>query len=664
MLLIRQKIMLTTVAVCALIILITTLAYILAAERVGREHLVPVLNDTVAGLIQTQLKASPSDPDAIQTSLDQVIHHYQIREAALYNGEGQRLLHSYRGAPRLQAQLAAKPAETDQAQDDRYRYALSSPRGPMQLVLVNDVSLSGFFLHDTLTTSLFVVCISALLIFILYAATRRWQRRPYRQLVQSVEQASGSASQGQHHYIANADPDYQPLIRAINDLLWQHQQRTQKLTQAHEQAESARQRAIRLSTETRQSNEHLAQEIAVRRGIETQLTNTQFLLDDVINAMPSALFVLDESLHIIQCNELAGDWLEQPHQQLNGKLLFHFIPELETLRDELLDTSAGIRTRERFAIGSFHSGTVFDLILYPLTGQQQARQVLRIDDETQRQQLEEKMVQSEKMATVAGLAAGVAHEINNPLGAILQNLQNIRRRLQPGLKANEEAAAKHHLPLENLSHYLQDRSINQFMDNIQQAGERAADIVTNMLRFSRTGQNQKQACDLNSLIADSLTIALGEQSLRNVHVDFQPTAHPVIAEILTGEMEQVLLNLIVNAGQALQSHQAGQQVLQPQWKAQIKISAIYQGDQAVLSVEDNGPGIPPGTVSHIFEPFYTTKEVGTGTGLGLFISWLIITSHHQGKIRYFTSSSGGAGFEIRLPRKADSEALQHDIRDI
>jgi len=649
MLLTRQKIMLTTVAVCALIILLSTFAYILAAMRVSRDNLAPQLNDTYAGLAQTQLSAANVNltPDTLQSLLNQMTRHYLVSEAAIYNADGERLAHSYQYAPQLKARLNENPDL-----DDIHSYVLHSGRGELQLVIRNDLSPARFFILDTLTTSLFVVFVSALLIFILYASTRHFQRRPYRQLLRSVQLATGSATQGKAHMISSDDPDYQPLIRALNDLLWQYQQRTQKIINAHEQAESARQRAIRLSSETRQINEHLAQEIAVRQGIETQLTITQFLLDDIINAMPSALFVLDENLYIIQCNELAGDWLSQPHQQLAGKNLLNLIPELQDFYDQLKNTEAGIRKKERFNIKSFHSGTSFDLILYPLTGQQQARQVLRIDDETRRQQLEEKMVESEKMATVAGLAAGIAHEINNPLGAILQNLQNIRRRLQPGLKANEEIAEENNLLLDGLSHYLQQREINLFMDNIQQAGERAAEIVANMLKFSRTEPQQKLRCDLNSLIADSLTIAAGDQNLRHIYIDFSPSEQPVFADLMASEMEQVILNLVVNGAQALLEYQHDQQRTRPQWQARIKIRALCDEGQPVITIEDNGPGIDAKDIPHIFEPFYTTKDVGKGTGLGLFVSWLIVTSHHMGKLQYFKSCFNGAGFEIRLPPSA------------
>ena len=168
------------------------------------------------------------------------------------------------------------------------------------MLLVSNVSLPAFFIRDTLTTGLFIICISALLVFVLYAATRHWQKRPYLQLLSGIERATQATINDEAVRIDIRDPDIIPLTQALNDLLWQHNQRTLNLRNAHQQAESARLRAIRLSSETRQINEHLAQEISVRRGIETQLTNTQHLLDGIINAMPSALFTLDAGLHIVQ----------------------------------------------------------------------------------------------------------------------------------------------------------------------------------------------------------------------------------------------------------------------------------------------------------------------------------------------------------------------------
>ena len=649
MLLTRQKTMLATVLVCSFITLLSTLAYVLAADRIGRDYLAPQISDVFAGVLQVQLTQGTMDLSALQASLEAFCSHYQVAEAAVYNSQHERLTHCYGEAPQLPV-----TTQFDSDADDIHRYELHSQRGDLTLIIRSDLSLAGFFILDTLTTVLFVVSISALLIFLLYAITRRWQKKPYQQLLASVRQASQVSLIDDNLHkadIVSPDPDFDALTQELNDLLWQYDQRTLNLRSAHQQADSARLRAIRLSTETRQINEHLAQEVSIRRGVETQLNNTRQLLDSIINAMPSALFTLDQDLHIVQCNQQAGDWLSLSPPQLSGRHLLHLIPELESLIEEMdCQTHAGqVCKKERVAITSFTQPLTADLIMYPLAGQQQARQVLRIDDMSQRQQLEEIMVQSEKMTTVAGLATGIAHEINNPLGAILQNLQNIRRRLQSGLAANQEAAAGNGLDLVALEQYLQARGIFPFMDNIQQAGERAAQIVANMLQFSRPDQHQKQRLDLNRLIHDALTIARGDSALRSVETEFLPAAEPVYADVLASEMEQVLLNLLQNAEQALQSH-SEQADNPPDWQPHIRIRTLLSNNRPGFIVEDNGPGISSAILSHIFEPFYTTKEIGRGTGLGLFVSYFIVTSHHQGQIRYVPSSFGrGAAFEILLP---------------
>ena len=643
MLLARQKTMLATVTVCALIIILTTLAYIAAADRVGREQLAPEISDAFADILQIQLTHNITDLPTLQSMLERFTRHFQIREAALYNSHGERISHSYRRAPQLSASL-----DDSLLVSKLHQYRLSSPRGELQLLVISDRSLPGFFILDTLTTTLFVVSISALLIFALYALTRRWQKRPYLQLLSSVRRATRDGEKEEAITIRSDDPDIQPLTNALNDLLWQYDQRTRNLRNAHQQAESARLRATRLSTETRQINENLAQEISVRRGIETQLKNTQTLLDGIINAMPSALFTLDAQLRIVQCNQQAGDWLGKQRQQLTGRHLLQLIPELTPHADLLnaAEQNSATHKLERLAINSFIQPLMTDTMIYPLPEQQQAKLVLRIDDVSQRLQLEEIMVHSEKMMTVAGLATGIAHEINNPLGAILQNLQNIRRRLQPGLPANERIAAETGLPLENLDLYLQQRHILQFMDNIQQAGERAANIIANMLQFSRSDQQQKQHIDLNALINNTLTIARGDFGLRHIQLKFSASTSPAWVECLPGEIEQVLLNLLKNAVQALSDYPSED----THWQPMIHLSIEHRDQQQVIVLEDNGPGIPAAVAAHIFEPFYTTKDVGEGTGLGLFVSYFIITSHHHGQLRYRPASQqGGACFEIALP---------------
>ena len=167
------------------------------------------------------------------------------------------------------------------------------------------------------------------------------------------------------------------------------------------------------------------------------------------------------------------------------------------------------------------------------------------------------MVQSEKMLSVGGLAAGMAHEINNPLGAILHNVQNIRRRLSSDLPKNLEVAEQTGITLDAISHYLQAREVPQLLDGIQQAGARAAKIVTHMLSFSRRSNRQMSPCDLSALIDQAVDIASNDFDLalgfdfrgHDIVRQFDPELGPVPG--IPNELEQVLLNLLKNAAQAL-----------------------------------------------------------------------------------------------------------------
>jgi len=119
---------------------------------------------------------------------------------------------------------------------------------------------------------------------------------------------------------------------------------------------------------------------------------------------------------------------------------------------------------------------------------------------------------------------------------------------------------------------------------------------------------------------------------------------------IPSELEQVILNLLQNAAQALLEHQG--QTTNLDWKPQIAISAEQQDEQIIIKVKDNGPGMDDITRRRIFEPFYTTKDVGQGTGLGLSVSYFIITAHHQGQLDVISSPQQGACFIIKLPNTA------------
>ncbi|WP_308735608.1 PAS domain S-box protein [Humidesulfovibrio sp.] len=280
-----------------------------------------------------------------------------------------------------------------------------------------------------------------------------------------------------------------------------------------------------------------------------------------------------------------------------------------------------------------------------------------IHDITNERRMQELLIQSEKMMSVGSLAAGIAHEINNPLGIVHQAVQNLILRTSPDQKKNQEAAASLDLPMEKLQAYLKARKLDVFLEDIQSAALRASGIIRNMLNFSRRSESKRQTCDLNRIIEQSVFLASSDYDLKKSY-DFKRIEISLdLAEDLPEcsctetEIEQVLLNLLRNAAQAMAMANP------PTPNPRIDIRMRPGEDCVHIEVADNGPGIDPDTQRKVFEPFFTTKPPGVGTGLGLSVSYFIITKGHGGKM-WMTSSPGkGTTFFIELP--ADSGEADH-----
>lgn len=256
------------------------------------------------------------------------------------------------------------------------------------------------------------------------------------------------------------------------------------------------------------------------------------------------------------------------------------------------------------------------------------------------------LIQQEKMLMIGGLAAGVAHEINNPTGIIAQELQNLRRRLSADLTANRAAAAQIGTSIEQVCAYLDLREIPVFIDHIDQAARRISTIISTMLTFSRQNGQISQHASIAQVVQHALELAGGDYDLRakydfkgiTITVEIQPELPPI--PVILTELEQALINLIKNAAQALYG-QSGERC--------ISIVVAQKERWTTIAVTDNGPGIPEALRTRIFEPFFTTKAIGDGTGLGLAVSYAIIVEHHQGRLEVEPAPDGGTCFTIWLP---------------
>jgi signal transduction histidine kinase len=268
-------------------------------------------------------------------------------------------------------------------------------------------------------------------------------------------------------------------------------------------------------------------------------------------------------------------------------------------------------------------------------------------DITERQQALDLMIQSEKLTMVAGMAAGMAHEVNNPLGIIAQDLQNLERRFSPALQANRTIADELGLDLEMVERYMERRDMLNYIFSMRTAVKRASNIISNMLQFSRQSDSTHQLVHLNEIIEQSIKLASSDFDLRKKY-DFNHISImrefddqlPKVSLSIT-EMEQVIINLLKNAAQAM--FEAG--TAHPS----ISIRTFQDDGYFCVIIKDNGPGISEQVRSRIFDPFFTTKEIGAGTGLGLSVSYSIITKNHGGELTVESTQGVGASFTIRLP---------------
>ena len=270
-------------------------------------------------------------------------------------------------------------------------------------------------------------------------------------------------------------------------------------------------------------------------------------------------------------------------------------------------------------------------------------------DITERVNMERLILQTEKMISVGGLAAGMAHELNSPLGGILQSVQNIQRRISPEYEKNQQVARALNLDLNLALEYWQQRGIINFVQNISDSGEQAAEIVRNLLKFSRAEKVSLLAERVEGLIDSSLKLVQIDYDLKKrydfktieIQRDFQTDLPAVYC--LAGDLQQVLLNLLRNAAQALfEQHDSDK-------AKRISVSAYQREDWVYITVEDNGPGMDEETCRRVFEPFFTTRDPGEGSGLGLAVSYYIVHGEHGGNLDVESELGKGTKFTIKLP---------------
>ncbi len=409
----------------------------------------------------------------------------------------------------------------------------------------------------------------------------------------------------------------------------------------------------------------LKEEIAERKNAESELERTRDYISNVIDSMPSALISVNEELEVTQWNLKAEEMTGVPAPDAFGMRLDDVFPRMEKDLDLI---SSSIKNKEiKFEQKKAYeaeSGTCYeDVTIYPLVALGIQGAVLRIDDVTNKVRMEEVLVQSEKMLSIGGLAAGMAHEINNPLAGMMQTADVMENRLVDSvdIPANRRAAEEVGVDIDAIVGFMSARGIPRMIHAIKESGVRVASIVNNMLHFAQQSDREINICKIVDIIDNTIDLVSTDYNLKkqydfkkiNVIREFQEDLPDIQCQ--PSKIQQALLNIFSNSAQALQQTS----IDNPKITVRALIEEKSEDEDAMIrvEVEDNGPGISSKLVSRLFEPFYTTKPTSAGKGLGLSVTYFIITESHKGKMWVESDEGVGTKFIICLPVKQKYSAV-------
>jgi two-component system NtrC family sensor kinase len=340
--------------------------------------------------------------------------------------------------------------------------------------------------------------------------------------------------------------------------------------------------------------------------------------ETAFNAITEGIAVLDADGRLSRGNGALARLLDVPGPMLLGQPFWATIVGEGEGEDRLIGAARRGERPPPLVIRSTTLDRLVRLTAAPLAEPAaDGAVVVLVADVTEQRALEAQLIQSEKLAAVGQLVSGVAHELNNPLTSIAGLSEFLQE--QPALSSTE----REHLRV------------------IHEQAERAGRIVRNLLTFSRKGSPGTEAVDLNDMVQRTARLVAYELQLRGISLqeEHSPGTLPVRGN--RDELQQVLLNLVTNAGHALGD-------LPPAAPRRITLSALQEGELAVVRVRDTGTGVPEELVPQLFTPFFTTKEPGEGTGLGLSLSFRIVQAH-GGRLTYLPAPGGGAEFSLSLP---------------
>lgn len=424
----------------------------------------------------------------------------------------------------------------------------------------------------------------------------------------------------------------------------------------------------------------------------------QQLFQDVVSQLAIGVCIVDTSYNLLYWNNFFADRLQMPLADVEGKSLLDLFPDQATFLKRKLQSVFVLKNasfsywEQRPVVFQFKSSrpitgeecqmyqnveiypifndnnavervclTVYDMTVTASYHQQLTRLTDQLEAEKQQQQLlinkleeaHNQLLQSEKMAAIGQLAAGVAHEINNPVGFIFSNLQSLQDYLSRMLKYIELLSKiVDKVPQPTLhqlkADYVQRNQLAMVLADCpdllaesMEGAERVMAIVKSLKEFSHVDSTEWLAADITSGIESTLRVINNELKYKaEVNRNYAMGLPLLFCQPM--QLNQVFMNLLVNAAQAMDSF------------GRIDIDVSFDDDALYVRIKDSGKGIEPEHMKRIFEPFFTTKPVGQGTGLGLSLSYTIIR-RHKGAIQVESTVGLGTTFTITLPRRTEDQ---------
>jgi PAS domain S-box-containing protein len=375
---------------------------------------------------------------------------------------------------------------------------------------------------------------------------------------------------------------------------------------------------------------NVTQRVLAEKALRVEEENMRALFDATSR---SSIMLTDAGGKVLAINKTGTELLKRAAEKILGQRIHDLLPP-ELAQKRQAHHRKAAKSGEPLKFQDEWNNLVFQHTIYPILDPESnvARLALFSEDITEQVRLEKQLLQMQKMEAIGAMAGGIAHDFNNILGVIIKNAEMVTAGLP------------------------EDRKLHKKMDRILSASLQARDLVKQILTFSRADEHRKKPVPVRPLVSESLKLLRASiPSTIDIRRRLAENAGTVLAD--PTQLQQIVMNLIVNAEQAMRASGGVLNVkLENVDLGKRDIARLYPeltpGPFVRLTVKDSGEGMTPGVLERIFEPFYTTKGKGIGTGLGLTMVHGIVQKH-EGAIRAHSEPGEGSIFEVLLPRIED-----------